>query len=125
MRHIVDELKLFSSGCIILGGDYNAPLNPLMDTSTGTLCVRFRVLKKMKDLLRSLMLVDVWRMVHPDFTCYFTPHNKYSRIDYIFVTQRDLTDLRGASIGIQSKSDHAPVSMLLQLLNNKRCLICI
>lgn len=70
-KQIVDELKWFSSGCIILGGDFNVPLDPSVDTSTGHSSIKYKLLKRLKELLRSLTLVDVWRTMHPedrDFT---------------------------------------------------------
>lgn len=60
---------------LILGGDFNIPLNPTVDTSSGKTCITYRVLKKLKTLLQSLQLVDSWRFLHPegrDFT--FFPH---------------------------------------------------
>lgn len=46
-----------------------------------------------------------------DFTYFFAPHNKHSRIYYIFLSKRDLTLLQEAHIGIQTISDHAPISI--------------
>lgn len=54
----VSELKGFSMGLVILGGAFNAPLNPLQDTSTGTTSIVYKILKWIKLMLRSLMLVD-------------------------------------------------------------------
>lgn len=34
-RELIKELESFSSGCLTLGGDFNLPINPLADTSTG------------------------------------------------------------------------------------------
>lgn len=103
-------------GLVIIGGDFNIPLNPLQNTSTGTTPNAYKILKQIKLLLRSLMLVDPWRLLNPtgkDFTYYSAPHNKYSRIYYFFVTQRDLSLLKEAKIGIHSLSDHAPISIFL------------
>lgn len=45
---LVQELQGFASGCLILGGDLNIPLNPLGDTSSGESCVTYKILKKIK-----------------------------------------------------------------------------
>lgn len=45
-RKIVGQLKDFGSGCIILGGDFNVPLNPLSDTSTGKTYITYKILKQ-------------------------------------------------------------------------------
>lgn len=79
-RHkVIEELRGFSMGCILLGSDFNVPSDPLQAASNGKSSVTFRVLKRLKSLLSSLTLLYTWRMIHPcgkDF--YSTPHNKYS-----------------------------------------------
>lgn len=113
-RKIVDKLKWFAEGCIILGGDFNVPLSPQKDTSKGHTTVTYRTLRRLKMLLNSLSLVDSWRLTHTterDYTFFSPPHKRYSRIDLIFVSQRDLNDLESAEIGITSLSDHAPTAI--------------
>lgn len=115
---MLTELKGFSSGCLILGGDLNVPLNPLIDTSSGKTYMTYKILKQIKLLLNSLQLIDTWRFIHPkdrDFTFYSIPHNRYSRIDYIFVSQRDLNMISEANIGIQTISDCATISLTFNL----------
>lgn len=88
-QKLIDVLTEFASGCIILGGDFNVPLDPLQDISNGKSSITYRVLKKIRVLLNKLTLKDTWRIAHPqgrDFTYFSTIHNKYSRID--FVTKR-------------------------------------
>lgn len=41
------------------------------------------------------------------------PHGRYSHIDYLFITQRDLSILEGPKIYIISTSDHALISLSL------------
>lgn len=51
-------------------------------------------------------------MVKPtgkDFTYYSAPYDKYTRIDYTFITQKDLPALHDARIGIQTYSDHTSI----------------
>lgn len=108
----------FSSGLLILGGEFNIPLDPAVDSSSGKSCITYRALKRIGALLNSLQLIDSWRFHHlvsRDFTFHSTPHNRYSQIDYLFITQRDLQTVTGAQIGIQSLSDHAPVSLMVDL----------
>lgn len=109
---------VFVPGCLILGGDFNIPLNPTIDASSGKTCITYRILKKLKLLLNSLQLIDSWCFHHPegrDFTFYFMPHNRYSRIDYLFISHRDLSMVSEAHVGIQSISDHAPISLAIDL----------
>lgn len=122
-RKIVDELKWFAEGCIILGGDFNVPLYPQKDTSTGHTTVTYRTLRRLKILLNSLSLVDTWRLTHTterDYTFFSSPHKQYSQIDLIFVSQRDLSNLETAEIGIVSLSDHAPTAISMRLDSPKQ-----
>lgn len=115
-QRVIDELKSFATDCIVFGGDFNLALNPLQDTSDGKSSVPYKKLRKIKTLLASLTLIDSWRTCNPtgkDFTYFSTLHNKFTRIDYIFISQRDLPLLKSAKIGIKTFSDHAPISMTL------------
>lgn len=47
---IVQELQGFASRCLILGGDFNIPLNPLVETLTSKTSITYKV-KKLKTLL--------------------------------------------------------------------------
>lgn len=64
-----------------------------------------------------MSLVDSWRSTHPtekDYSYYSAPHQRYSRLDLIFITQRDLPRLARTEKGIISLSDHAPVALSLK-----------
>lgn len=101
----------------MLGGDFNIPLNPLQDTSTSKSSVAYHTLKCIKTLLHSITLIDSWRTIHPTgkaFTFYSAPHKKYTHIDYVFISQKDLPDLQEAHIGIQTFSDHSPSSFTIE-----------
>lgn len=116
MREVTTKLTLFQSGLLILGGDLNVPLDPLVDTSTGTSSLPFSALQQIKTQLASLSLHDTWRTLNPkerDYTFFSSPHNRYSRLDYLFVTQPDLTYLHKATIESMILSDHHPITMTL------------
>ena len=50
---------------IILGGDFNCPLNPLLDKKGGILTPRKSVVKTIESLQDELDLVDIWRIKNP------------------------------------------------------------
>lgn len=113
-QRMTRAIQWFASGCLILGGDFIIPLNPLVDSSSRKSCITYKILKVIKSLLHSLQLIDTWRFLHPEarvFTFHSIPHNRYSCIDYLFISQRDLPKATGAQIEIQSISDHAPISL--------------
>lgn len=114
-RQIGDLLTLFANGILILSGDFNVPLNPLLDSSSGTSELPYRALKQIKLQLQGLMLHDTWHTLKPQEKPYFSPiHQKHSRIDYIFLSQADLTYLQQATIEPIILSDHYPITMMLQ-----------
>lgn len=115
-RSTLRKLTLFQDGILILGGDFNVPLNPLHDTSTGSSSLPYSALRAIKSQLTELSLHDSWRTLHPnekDFTFFSTPHNRYSRLDYLFISQRDLPMLTTTTIDPMYLSDHHPISMTL------------
>lgn len=119
-RRVMRELQGFAEGTLIMGGDFNVPLNPIVDSSTGKSCITYRALKIIKQCLNTLQLVDAWRFLHPDtrdFTFHSIPHDRYSRIDHIYISQRDQQTVTEAHIGIQTISDHAPISLGVDLLS--------
>lgn len=101
---------------LILGGDFNVPLTPLLDTSSVSSCLTYRSLQAIKTQLNLLTLHDSWRTLFPtvkDYTYYSNLHAKYSRIDFFFITQVDLIRLTDASIEPMVLSDHHPITMTL------------
>lgn len=72
------KLASFQSGLLILGGDFNITLDPLLDTSTGTSSLPFLALRQVKLQLASLTLHNTWRTLNPrerDYTFFSSPHN--------------------------------------------------
>lgn len=117
-KKITNTLTTFQEGTLILGGDFNVPLNPIQDTSTGSSSFPYAALKAIKSSFKRLLLHDTWRTLNPndkDYTFYSAPHDRYSRIDYIFMTQQDLSLLHQASIDPMLISDHHPISLTLKL----------
>lgn len=112
------QLTAFQQGALIVGGDFNVPLSPSLDTSNGSTCLTYRALRAIKSQLSTLTLHDSWRTLHPnlkDFTFFSPLHDKYSRIDHFFLTQTDLPFLASATIEPMLLSDHHPITMSLTL----------
>ncbi|XP_077341175.1 uncharacterized protein LOC143986639 [Lithobates pipiens] len=115
-RKVADLLTNFQAGLTVLGGDFNVVLQPLLDSSSGTSSLPYSSLRQVRTLLQALALHDAWRTLHPstkDYTFFSTPHNRYSRLDYLFLSQRDLPLLQSARIEPLLLADHHPISMLL------------
>lgn len=50
----------FTEGHLILGGDFNVPLVPTVDTSSGTSSLRPSVHKNISRALHNAQLIDIW-----------------------------------------------------------------
>lgn len=91
-------------------------MNPLQDTSTGTSSLPYAALRSIKSQLQDLLLHDSWRTLNPnngDFTFFSVPHNWYSRIDYLFISQNDLPLLKSTFIDPMFLLDHHPIFMTI------------
>uniref|UniRef100_A0A8C5PW08 Reverse transcriptase domain-containing protein n=1 Tax=Leptobrachium leishanense TaxID=445787 RepID=A0A8C5PW08_9ANUR len=105
-------LEAFAEGMLILGGDFNIPMNPKEDSSSALHRIPRRTLRRIHLSLQALRLVDVWRAHHPstrDYTYFSSVHNTYTRLDYFYVPQYNLPLIRSAEIQATTWSDHAPV----------------
>ncbi|CAH2247412.1 Hypothetical predicted protein [Pelobates cultripes] len=112
LKKTLTTLDLFSDGILILGGDFNTPLDPRLDTYAGHSTLPDHVLRGMRTTLHEFQMSDCWRTLHhteKDYTYYSPPHNSYSCIDYFFLCHRHLDDLLSTTIAPMSWSDHAPV----------------
>lgn len=112
----LEMLESFATGMLIVGGDFNLALNPLLDTSSGSSKISYKALRVIKKSLHKLSLHDAWRTLHPnskDFTFYSAPHNTYSRLDYLLISQKGLDTLLDASVEPMVISDHNPITLSL------------
>ena len=110
-----------SNSNIILGGDLNSVLDPVLDrqhsqTSSSKSSVT------LNNLMQSYNLVDIWRLLNPTakyFSFFSAVHKSYSRIDYFILDSKHLTQIVDCKYHYILISDHAPVSVKLKL-NYKR-----
>lgn len=115
-RSIAAILAGFQAGTTILGGDFNVTLQPILDSSSGSSTLPYRALRQVKMQLQELLLHDTWRTLHPngkDYSFFSAPHSRYSRLDYLFLSQKDLPFLKSATIEPLLISDHHPITLSL------------
>ena len=63
---ILQNENLDSVNNIILGGDLNCPVDPLLDKKGGAITKRKSVISCIVDFKSKLDLVDIWRSKNPD-----------------------------------------------------------
>uniref|UniRef100_A0A8C5LTV4 Reverse transcriptase domain-containing protein n=1 Tax=Leptobrachium leishanense TaxID=445787 RepID=A0A8C5LTV4_9ANUR len=103
----------------IIGGDFNAVLDPVLDRSrVGSCPAPLRASVGPRFLKDHLALFDAWRYINPegrDYSFYSHPHDSFSRIDMFLLSSTCYHSIVDAKIGMIHISDHAPVTIDLQL----------
>lgn len=83
----LNKLRDFARGCIVLAGDFNILLEPLLDPSQGKSSISHRW------QLHKAQLMDTLRIMHSrerDFMFYSRLHRSHLRIDYFFINHHYL-----------------------------------
>ena len=105
---ILRNENLDSEENIIMGGDFNCPLNPLVDKRGG--------------ILTELDLLDIWRIKNPE-TKSFTWSQKspriFCRLDYWLISNIFYDLVRSADIIPAVRTDHDAIFLEIGKLQNK------
>lgn len=98
----------------IVAGDTNCTLDPGKDRSTGLDTTHTKSRKIIKQFMRDLNMLDIWRQFNPNalvYSCYSGAHKTYSRIDYFLVSATLLSNITDCTYHSVVISDHAAVSL--------------
>ena len=80
---------------LIVGGDFNCPISPILDKKGGSLLPRKSVVTSISCFQEDLDLVDIWRVKNPvsrSFTWSQNSPNIFCRLDYWLISN-NLQDL--------------------------------
>ncbi len=95
---------------LVVGGDFNAVINPALDKSqSDTANPSSKLLNK---FITELNLIDLWRIQNTkakDLTFFSNRHKTFSRIDYIFLSPSLISSNSSISILQIVLSDHSAV----------------
>ena len=101
---------------LIIGGDFNCVLNPKIDTFN--VKSKYKTPSFLKQIIKKLLLIDVWRKVHVDKKQY-TWRNKSlqiaSRIDFMLISKDLKNDVMKTDIRPVLSGDHNAVSIILKV----------
>ncbi|CAH2329350.1 Hypothetical predicted protein, partial [Pelobates cultripes] len=78
LKSTLAKLNDFSEGILVLGGDFNVPLDPILDSSTGHSSISQLHLRAIRRTLGEMDLADCWRTLNPsvkDFIYYSAIHD--------------------------------------------------
>lgn len=119
-RKFLFSLPDLDSHRLIIGGDFNCCLDPILYRSSPTAIPLSKSGKIIKIFLEQYALSDPWRLLNPNERKYsfFSPvHQTYSRIDYFIIDKKCMPSVHSCSYGSITISDHAPVILRIFLLD--------
>ena len=108
---LLPDLNLYS---LILGGDFNCWLDPVLDRSS----IIPRLPTRSASLIHSFMvnygILDIWRFMHPkerDYSFFSSVHHTFTRIDYFLIDNKLINQVQVCEYQSILISDHAPVKL--------------
>jgi exonuclease III len=102
---------------IIIGGDYNILLNPVVDRNGGNAKTNSKVLEKVNDLINSMDLVDIWRVRNPNLRKYTWRQRNpliQSRLDFWLISDNLQDWVRKTDIKPAINTDHSSIHLNLE-----------
>ena len=107
---------------MILGGNFNCPLNTLLDNKGGIMILRKSVVASIDCIQSELDLVHIWRVKNPSTKSYTWSQkllNIFCRLDYWLIST-NLHDLvKSIDIIPSIKTDHTAITLDLQNSDNE------
>lgn len=118
MIGMLAEFMEFKKGVAIMADNFNLCLEPGKDNMSHARGMGMAWNTKVKQKLHQYQLVDAWRSQHTnsrDYTFDSPIQGTYSRLDFFLIEHRWLEAVTSSNIGIITFSDHAPVSLTLNI----------
>lgn len=105
-KKVFSLLPNISQTMLIIGGDFNTPLDPFLDRSSSHKIPKNNSCAILNSFLKSMNLIDLWRFNNlsgRDYSFFSAVHNSYSRTDYFLIDARLVpftTDVKYHTISI-------------------------
>ena len=120
---IKNHLIEFIDCNIILGGDFNACLNPEVDKHGGSKEDVSEYAKEIIELNQEFNLIDVWRVMNPTEKRFTWRGNTkkgrvFSRLDFWLISTHMIYDLVNTDILPSIKTDHSLISLSFEIKNS-------
>ena len=106
---------------IIMGGDLNCPLNPIIDKRSGKLIPRQAVINAIELLQSEIDLHDIWRVKNPTKRSYTWSQSNpliFSRLDYWLISNSLSDNVCHVDMISAIKTDHSAIVIELQDVEN-------
>ena len=110
--HIIVNKKFDENENIIMRGDFNCPLNPVIDKRGGNLTPRQSVINAIEQLKFELDLHDIWRVKNPTRRSYTWSQSEpliFSRLDYWLISNSLSDNANEVDMISSIKTDHSAI----------------
>ena len=120
ISYLKAQLDEYATDNILIGGDFNTHLNPLLDKKGGTRILKTDYAKLVENLMTEFNLVDIWRARHA-YDLKFTRTEKsrtgliQSRLDYWLVSEGTSYLINNCTIKPGKRSDHSLIKLEVEL----------
>ena len=116
LEHFSSCCKDFVTENLIIGGDFNEVLNPILDRKNSGVVNRSRKYRSgLSDFMDQYAITDVWRIRHPKTQRYsFHRKAQASRIDFCLISDHLLNKVEKNEIEAGVLSDHSRVILNLR-----------
>ncbi len=111
-KNVFLSLPDLNSAQVILGGDFNCCLDPVLDRSSNKLAVQSKSSKVIHHFMEQYAVSDAWRFFNPNdkkFSFFSPVHGTFSQIDLFLIDNRLLSTVTSCFYSPIVISDHAPV----------------
>ena len=124
LEFIQERLQEYADKNLIIGGDFNICLNPILDKKGGTIEHGSKAAEKLLSVMEEFNLVDIWRLINHDSLRYTRREMTrrglvQSRLDYWLISNHILYDYHNQEISPGLKSDHSLVSLSLKIRDSQ------
>ena len=107
---------------IIIGGDFNCPLNPVIDKRGGCMIPRQSVINVIEQLQSELDLHDIWRVKNPTIRSFTWSQSNplvFSRLDYWLISNSLSDNVSNVDMISAIKTDHSAITIEFQDVDDK------
>ena len=120
IKELKCELEEFSGTNLLLGGDFNTYLNPMLDKKGGDKTPRSEYTKLIESLMIEYNLIDIWRSRYPTDLKYTRTEKSrtgliQSRLDYWLVSEGLSFLITSSTIKPGKRSDHSLIKIEVEL----------
>ena len=99
---------------IMIGGDFNCPLNPRLDKQGGILVPRANVVSAIEGLQTTFNLHDTWRIKNPEVKSYTWSQKSpfaFCRLDFWLTSAHLFDHINSADICPAIKTEHSAITI--------------